>query len=108
MNPIYKCGTIYKIPCKDCSGVYIGETSWYFYTRLSEHKHCIKPINLVTLKEDDLNKKTALVKNCNCIGKQSIDYVNFKILNFNTDYNKQKFLESFYNNGTKNSINGKD
>ena len=58
---IYKSGTIYNIHCKDCSGVYIGETGRCFNTRLSEHKRYLKPINLATLKEEDLNKK-------HCIG----------------------------------------
>ena len=35
----------------------IGETGRCFNTRLSEHKHDVKPINLAKLKEDDLNKK---------------------------------------------------
>ena len=31
-------------------------------TGLSEHKRDLKPINMAKLKEDSLNKKTALVK----------------------------------------------
>jgi len=31
-------GTVYKIPCKDCDGVYIGETGQAFQTRLKEHQ----------------------------------------------------------------------
>ena len=37
---------IYKIPCKDCSGVYIGETGRCFNTCLSEDKHNLKPIRV--------------------------------------------------------------
>ena len=43
-DAIYKCGAIYKILCKDCSGVYIGETGRCFNICLSEHKHDMKPI----------------------------------------------------------------
>ena len=57
VDDIYKRGAIYKIPCKDCSNVYVGETGRCFNTRLSEHKRDLKPINLAKLKEDDLNKK---------------------------------------------------
>ena len=109
VDDIYKLGAIYKIPCKDCSNVYIGETSRCFITRLSEHKRDLKPINLAKLKEDNLNKKTALVKHCfNC--EHRIDFGNFEILNYNIDYDKRKFLESLYMyiNDTKNSINDKD
>ena len=72
----------------------------------------MKPINLAKLKEDDLNKKTALVKHCfNC--EHRIDFGNFEILDYNIDYDKRKFLESLYSyiNNTKkkkNSINDKD
>ena len=57
MDDIYKRGAIYKIPCKDCSSVYVGETGRCFNTRLSERQRDLKPINLAKLKEDDLNKK---------------------------------------------------
>ena len=109
VDEIYKRGAIYKIPCKDCSDVYayIGEMGRRFNTRLSEHKRDLKPINLAKLKEDDLNKKTALVKHCfNC--EQRIDFGNFEILNYNIDYDKGKFLELLYINSRKNSINDKD
>ena len=45
VDDIYKRGAIYKIPCKDCSNVYVGETGRCFNTRLSEHKRDLKPIN---------------------------------------------------------------
>ena len=73
---------------------------------MSEHRRDLKPINLAKLKEDDLNKKGALVKRCfNC--EHRIDFGNFEILNYNIDY-KRKFLESLYINNTKNSMNDKD
>ena len=92
---IYKRGAIYRISCKDCSGVYIGKTGRCFNTRLSEHTRDVKPINLAKLKKDVSNKKTALVKHCfKC--EHSIDFVSFEILNFNTNYDKQKFIEALY------------
>ena len=62
---------------------------------------------MVKLKEDDLNKKNALVKRCFKY-EHRIDFVNFEILNFDIDYDKRKFLESLYINNIKNSINDKD
>ena len=71
----------------------MGETGRCFNTCLSEHKQNLKPINMAKLKEDDSNKKTALVEYCfKC--KHKIDFENFEILNFNTDLDKRKFLES--------------
>ena len=53
------------------------------------------------------NKKTASVKHCfKC--EHRIHFVNFEILDFNTDYDKRKYLKSLYINSTKNSINDKD
>ena len=98
MDAIYKHGAIYKIQCKDCSGLYTGETGRCFNTCLSEHKCDMKPINWAKLKEDDLNKKTSLVKHCfRC--EHRIDFENFEILNFNADYNFRIFRivsELFY------------
>ena len=39
VDDIYKHGAIYKIPCKDCSSVCVGEMGTCFNTRLSKHKH---------------------------------------------------------------------
>ena len=62
MDEIYKRGAIYKIRCKDCSCVYIGEMGRCFNTHLSEHKCDLKLINLAKLEKDEFNKKNALVK----------------------------------------------
>ena len=48
-----------------------------------------------------------MVKHCfNC--KHRINFGNFEILNYNSDYYKRKFLESLYINNTKNSMNDKN
>ena len=56
-------------------------------TCLSKHRRDLKLINLAKLKENDLNKKTTLIKHCfNC--KHRIDFGNFEILNYNIDYQR--------------------
>ena len=50
---MYKRGAIYKIPCKGCSVVYIGETGRCFNTCLSEYKRDVKSINLDKLEKND-------------------------------------------------------
>ena len=49
---------VYKIPCKNCDKVYIGETGRPFVTRLNEHK-----------KEVELKEKTKFTRQ----RKQSVD-----------------------------------
>ena len=41
-SPKNKNNVIYKIPCKDCSKYYIGQTSKSLETRLSQHKNNIR------------------------------------------------------------------
>ena len=37
LKPKEKSGVVYKVPCKNCTGVYIGETGRLLGTRLKEH-----------------------------------------------------------------------
>ncbi len=37
---------VYKIPCKDCSLVYVGETGLNIDTRIKEHKYAIRTGNI--------------------------------------------------------------
>ena len=55
-------GVVYQIPCRDCTGIYIGETGRAYKTRLAEHKRDLKPANLAKVDDNNFNKKTALVK----------------------------------------------
>ena len=55
-------GAIYQISCKNCSGIYIGETGHSFKTRWFEHKQDLNLRNLAKIDDKNINKKTALVK----------------------------------------------
>jgi len=46
----------------DCPGVYIGKTGRCFATRLKEHCRYLEPRNLAKIDDDNINKKTALMK----------------------------------------------
>ena len=80
--------------------VYIDKTCRCFNTCLYEHKCDLKPINMAKLKENDLNKKSVMIKHCFRY-EHKINLINFKILNFDNDFDKRKFLESLYINNIK-------
>ena len=50
-------GVVYQISCRDCTGIYIGETGRAYKTRLAEHKRDLKPANLAKVDDNNFNKK---------------------------------------------------
>ena len=92
-----RTGAIYQIPCKNCSGIYMGETSRSFKTRCSEHKQDLNPRNLAKIDDNNTNKKTALVKHVVNF-QDNIDFDNSSILAFESDFFKRRFLQSFFIN----------
>ena len=102
-----RTGAIYQIPCKNCSGIYIGETSRSFKTRCSEHKRDLNPRNLAKIDDNNINKKTALVKHVVNF-QHNIDFDNSSILAFESDFFKRRFLESFFINNKIITVNDKE
>lgn len=88
-----KTHIIYEIPCNDCSGVYIGQTSQYLSNRLNGHKF-------------DKKNKTAL-SNHEKSTKHSFNFNNTKILKTEPNQQKREFLEMIYIKNNKNAINDK-
>ena len=88
-------GVVYQIPCRDCTGIYIGETGRAYKTRLAEHKRDLKPANLAKVDDNNFNKKTALVKHV-ITKDHRVDWDHSKILTFEIDFTKRRFLESFF------------
>jgi len=37
-----KMGVVYEVPCKDCDGVYVGETCRTLKKQISEHKQAVR------------------------------------------------------------------
>ena len=87
-------GVVYKIPCLDCTGVKIGETGRSFKTRRKEHQRDVKPDIIAQLTNEDLKKKSALVKHV-CLNGHRINWESSAILAIENDYKKRRFLESF-------------
>ena len=83
-------GAIYQIPCKNCSGIYIGETNRSFKTRCFAHKRDLNPRNLAKIDGNNINKKTALVKHMANF-QDNIDFDNSSILAFESDFFKRRF-----------------
>ena len=73
INRFDQRGIVYKIPCLDCTGVYIGETGRSFKTPRKEHERDIKPDIIAQLTNEDLKKKSALVKHV-CLNKHGIGW----------------------------------
>lgn len=74
---------IYKIPCNDCNGVYIGQTGRYLKTRIAEHKRSVRPNILINTKN-----KTALAEHFD--QKQHIfNYDNITIVGQQQNYKKR-------------------
>jgi len=96
-------GAVYEIPCLDRPGVYISETDRCFATRLKEYRRDLKPRNLAKIDDDNINKKTALVKHV-ILNDHKIEWNDCKILCHEPDYSKRRFLESFYINQNVHAV----
>ena len=90
-----------------CDETYTGETGRCFKIRLSEHKRDPEPLNLAKLNDDNVNKKTALVKHCYTL-EHRINWKNTKILAYEISHFKRRFLESWFINLTQKTMNEKD
>ena len=88
-------GAIYQIPCKDCNILYIGETKRSFETRKKEY---IRDIRKAQSKPANIKVNTTALCNHAINLHHDIDWNNGQILEFETDYRKRRFIESFFVN----------
>jgi len=88
---------VHSIPCRDRNKRYIGETKRSLETRQKEHKADIKnkrfDKSAFTLHTFDLNHR--------------IDWDNSKVLEFESNYNTRRFIESFHIISDKDTMNEK-
>lgn len=92
---------IYKIPCSQCEGVYIGQTSRYLKTRISEHKRSIKPHVLL-----NSNSKTALAEHFERY-QHPFTFEDTEILSRQSNYKKRLISEMVEIKKHKHNINKK-
>jgi len=108
INPLKRKGAIYEIPCADCQQVYVGETGRSFNTRCKEHKRDVKNELMGKLDGENRNTNcTALVKHVQK-SNHDIDWNNCKILHFETNFVKRRFLESYFIHQNGQCVNEKE
>ena len=90
-------GVVYSNPCCNCNKRYIGETKRSLETRQKEHKADIKN------KRFD---KSALTQHTFDLNHR-IDWANSKVLEFESNYYRRRFIESFHINSDKDTMNEK-
>ena len=90
-------GAVYQISSHDCGFSYIGETKRSF--SLCKKKH------LAEIRHLEFDK-SALTKQV-FDNKHSMDWTNAKILDFELDFTKRRFIESYFNNQIPSTMNDK-
>lgn len=89
-----RSGIVYKIDCKDCTGVYIGESSRTLDTRIKEHKRDVS----------QFKTNTALSKH-SVSNFHNFDFDNSKILDYTQITSKRRILEMLHISSNPKSIN---
>ena len=93
-TPKNDCNIVYKIPCTDCNGIYLGQTSKTLQKRVQQHKSYVRRFN----------KNSALFMH-SFQQDHSINWIgSCKILNIN-DWFERNVIESFLIDFNKNNFN---
>ncbi|UYV84250.1 hypothetical protein LAZ67_X001669 [Cordylochernes scorpioides] len=58
-KPEDRADVVYKIPCKSCQAIYIGETSKPLSERINQHKSALKRHNPTSLLDNQVDPRTA-------------------------------------------------
>jgi len=87
-------GIVYKIRCKSCDSIYVGQTSRALKSRVKEHAKTI-----ATLDENSLLAKHHVLHN------HEIDLGNMEIVDRSPTWRQRLFLEAWHSVRDKNSIN---
>lgn len=93
---LYNSNVIYKIPCLECRGCYIGQTSQWLKQRITQHKSDCR-----------VGKNScAVAEHFQKTGHQ-FNYDEVKILKQENNYKSRLFLEMYYIKKTEHSLNYK-
>src|SRR5436190_6327681 len=82
-NYKYNKNVIYKIPCKDCNQVYIGQTGAFLDTRIKQHQY----------SEKTHKQESTLVQHIEELNHR-INYKDTEIVNYQQNKFKRLFMES--------------
>lgn len=91
---------VYKINCSNCEKCYIGQTKQYVSTRLYQHK------NECNDRNKHKKEQTALTKH-HFENKHNFDFVNFEILDYESNYNKRILSEMIWIKKNKLCVNNR-
>ena len=102
LEKLENLNVIYKIPCLDCSKMYVGQTGRMLFVRCDEHK---KNINL-NEKYHNVVTKHRINNKSDTESPHDFDWDNIKILHQELNYFKRIIAEMFFiKKEVKNSIN---
>lgn len=93
---LQNCNVVYKIPCGQCGGCYVGQTAQNLKQRITQHKSDCR-----------IGKKSCAL----CVHftdfDHRFDYEHIRILEHETNIKKRLFLEMVHINNEQNCVNSK-
>ena len=87
-------GIVYKIKCKDCDFIYVGQTSRALKTRVKEHVKAIATLD-----------KNSLLAKHHILNGQQIDLESVEIVDRSSAWRQRLILEAWLSVRNRNTIN---
>jgi len=94
----------YKIPCKNCERVYVGETGRPLAARVTEHRKEVDSITGIFTRAEksraaSICNKSAITDHI-CNGNHVTDWANAKVIDRETDKAGRLIREAIYGSGS--------
>ena len=101
IEPMKTSGVVYSVPCKDCNGVYIGQTGRPLGSRIGEHKKEVEDIqNSIRTRQDRKDHENTIFKSAitdHAVHKNhSIDWQNINIRDKENNSTRRIIKESIH------------